>query len=83
MWKSRPIVAAAVGGINDQITDGERGLLLSDPTDLPAFGAAVERLLRDQSLADRLGAAAHTRALSEFLGDRHLDRYAKLFVTLS
>ena len=23
MWKSRPIVASAVGGIRDQITDGE------------------------------------------------------------
>lgn len=80
MWKSRPIVASAVGGIVDQIAHEEHGLLLEDPSDLKAFGAAVERLLRDRPLATRLGENARARALSEFLGDRHLDRYAELFV---
>jgi glycosyltransferase involved in cell wall biosynthesis len=47
MWKSRPIIASAVGGICDQVMDGEHGLLVEDPRDLPAFGAAVQRLLRD------------------------------------
>ena len=31
MWKSRPVVATAVGGIQDQIIDGETGVLLKDP----------------------------------------------------
>src|SRR6266516_3139409 len=47
MWKEKPIVASDVGGIADQIADGEDGLLVSDPRDLAAFGAALERLLRD------------------------------------
>ncbi len=34
MWKSRPVVASARGGIQDQITDRESGLLVQDPTDL-------------------------------------------------
>jgi trehalose synthase len=80
MWKSRPIVASAVGGIADQIVHEEHGLLIEDPEDLAAFGAAVERLLRDRELAARLGANARQRAAGEFLGDRHLDRYAELFV---
>lgn len=80
MWKSRPIVASAVGGIVDQIAHEREGLLLGDPTDLPAFGAAVERLLRDGPLAAQLGAGARARAASDFLGDRHLDQYAELFV---
>lgn len=80
MWKSRPIVASAVGGIVDQITHEEHGLLIEDPHDLPSFGAAVERLLRDPTLAARLGANARARAAADFLGDRHLDRYAGLFV---
>ncbi|MET0768234.1 MAG: glycosyltransferase, partial [Aeromicrobium sp.] len=37
MWKNRPVVAAAVGGIQDQIVDGENGLLLADPADLDTF----------------------------------------------
>ena len=78
MWKSRPVVGSAVGGITDQIVDGEHGLLIEDPRDLEGFGAAVERLLRDPNEAKRLGHNARERALSEFLGDRHLARYARV-----
>jgi trehalose synthase len=83
MWKQRPIVASRVGGIVDQITDHQHGLLIDDPTDLDAFGRAVGALLNEPVLADRLAGAAHQRALAEFLGDRHLERYAQLFVALS
>ena len=29
MWKARPVVASAVGGIQDQIVDGESGVLVA------------------------------------------------------
>ena len=32
MWKRRPVVGSAVGGIADQLVDGETGLLVADPT---------------------------------------------------
>jgi trehalose synthase len=79
MWKSRPIVASAVGGIRDQIAHGEHGLLIEDPHDLAAFGSAVERLLKEPDEAARLGANAHAKAAEEFLGDRHLEQYGRLF----
>ena len=82
MWKGRPIVASAVGGISEQIVDGEHGLLLDDPTDLSAFGLAVQKLLEDEELAERLGANARRRAREEFLGDRHLEQWAALFARL-
>jgi trehalose synthase len=78
MWKARPIVASAVGGIVDQITDGEHGLLLDDPTDAASFGGAVASLLRDPDEAARLGRNAHARAIDEFLADRHLVQYGRL-----
>jgi trehalose synthase len=78
MWKSRPLLASAVGGICDQVVDGENGLLLSDPSDLAALGPALARLLGDPDLSDRLGAAAHTTVLERFLGDRHLEAYVEL-----
>ena len=78
MWKRRPLVASAVGGIQDQVVDGT-GILLADPGDLGAFGAAVRGLLDDPDRADRMGRAAHSHVHETFLGDRHLLRYAELF----
>jgi len=82
MWKRKPVVASAVGGIVDQIEDGVHGLLVADPADLAAFGAAVESLLRDREDAARLAENARLRVTEEFLGDRHLERYGALFEQL-
>ncbi len=79
MFKQRPVIGSAVGGIVDQIRDGEDGLLLADPADLAACGAAIERLLRDPLAAARLARNARARVIDEFLGDRHLEQYARLF----
>jgi trehalose synthase len=77
MWKARPVVASRVGGIQDQIDDEVNGVLV-DPGDLAGFGAAVSRLLRSPSRAQRLGASAQTRVREEFLGVRHLTEYVDL-----
>ena len=79
MWKGRPIIASAVGGISDQINHGVHGLLLDDPTDLATFGRAMEELLRDRPLARQLGRNAQRRCVTNFLGPRHLMRYVELF----
>ena len=83
MWKGRAVVASAVGGIQDQITDGRDGLLIADPHDLDVFAATLHRLLVDPALADRLGASAHERVQQQFLGDRHLAQYVDLFSRLA
>jgi len=77
------VIGSAVGGIVDQIRDGEDGILLPDATDLAACGAAIERLLRDPLEAARLGRNAHARVTDAFLGDRHLERYASLFARIA
>jgi trehalose synthase len=82
MWKGRPVVGSAVGGIIDQIAVGT-GILLPDPRDLEAFGAAVRGLLEDPGEADRLGRAAHARVRADYVGDLHLLRYADLFGALT
>lgn len=82
MWKGRPVIASAIGGIRDQIEDGVHGLLLDDPYDLGAYGDALERVLGDEALAAKLGEAARERVRSEFLGDRHLIQYVELFASL-
>lgn len=82
MWKGRPVLASAIGGIRDQIEDGVSGLLLEDPEDLAGLGALLTRVLDDPALASALGAAAHARVLERFLGDRHLLQYGELFASL-
>jgi trehalose synthase len=82
MWKGRPVIGSAVGGIRDQLVDGT-GVLLPDPTDLAAFGAGARCLLSHPDLADQMGARAHTHIRDWFIGDRHLLRYAELFDTLN
>jgi trehalose synthase len=81
MWKGRPVVGSAVGGIQDQVVEGT-GILLPDPTDLPAFGRAVRTLLDDPELADRMGAAAREHVRAHYVGDLHLLRYADMFGAL-
>jgi trehalose synthase len=82
MWKRRPVVAGAVGGIRDQIVDGETGVLVDDPADLDAVAAAIGRLLADADEARRLGEAARERVRREFLAPRHLGDYVDLLKAL-
>ena len=80
MWKGRPVVGSAVGGIVDQIIPGETGCLLDDPYDLAAFADAVAGLVADPDEAARLGANGREFARQQFLGDRHLEQWAHLIV---
>jgi trehalose synthase len=82
MWKARPLVATAVGGIVDQVIHGETGLLVEDPHDLEGFGAAVDRLLGDHAEAERLAVNGRRHIERWFLGDRHLLQYAALLTEL-
>ncbi len=60
MAHGRPVVATAVGGLVDAIEDCVTGLLVP-PGDPAALRAALERLLGDRPLRERLGAAARAR----------------------
>ena len=62
MWKSRPMIASAVGGIQDQITDRRDGLLIADPTDLDAFAGALRPARRPGARRAARRGRAPTRA---------------------
>ena len=82
MWKRRPVVASRVGGIQDQIDSTINGVLIDDPTDLPAFGAAVVGLLADPVRAAAIGDAAHDRVRTQFLGSRQAIQLMALTVRI-
>jgi trehalose synthase len=78
MWKARPVVASAVGGIEDQIVNGENGLLLQDPSSSEEFASLLARVLWDDRYAADLGEEARERVMTEYLPIRHLRQYAEL-----
>ena len=78
MWKGRPVVASAVGGIRDQIIDGVNGLLLQDPENLVAFAEALHRMLGDRAFAQECGQRAREHVQAHFLAIRQLSDFARL-----
>ena len=61
-------VSTAVSGVPELLEDGRNGLVVP-PEDPRAFAAALERLIRDPELRQRLGVAAEQRVRAEF--DHH------------
>jgi glycosyltransferase involved in cell wall biosynthesis len=57
----KAIVASDIGGLRDIVVDGETGLMVA-PDDRAALAAAMRRLIADEGLRERLGAAARERA---------------------
>ena len=82
MWKSRPLVAADVGGIREQIDDGVSGVLV-DPRDLDAFGSAVAGVLGDASRGQELGEAGRRRVQERYLATHYLSSYLELFLAIT
>jgi glycosyltransferase involved in cell wall biosynthesis len=65
MSLGKAVVATAVGGVPEILKDGESGLLVP-PADEPRLADALERLLADRALRERLGTAARARAKAHF-----------------
>lgn len=63
-----PIVASAVGQVNEYLEHERSGLLVA-PANAGALAQATLRLFDDAALRLRLGAAAHTRATTSFHWD--------------
>jgi glycosyltransferase involved in cell wall biosynthesis len=72
MCFSRPIVAAATGGIPEAVRHGETGLLfpVGDPA---ALAMALVALLRDDGRRDRMGRAGRRRFEQTFTADRMIE----------
>jgi glycosyltransferase involved in cell wall biosynthesis len=75
-----PIVATAVGGTGEIVTDEVDGLLVR-PRDANAMREALERLFDDPALRARLGAAAQRRA-GDFSPERLVDATGELYESL-
>lgn len=81
MVSGLPVIAAAVGGVSEIVTDGETGLIIP-PEDPKALAKAITRLLADEGLAGRLGRSARASVQCEFTIAAHTDRCLAIYEEL-
>jgi glycosyltransferase involved in cell wall biosynthesis len=67
-----PAVCARRGGMPEVVEDGKTGLLV-EAGDVDGLADALNRLLDDSSLRQKLGLAAHQRVVDHFTWDRIAD----------
>ncbi len=81
MALGKPVIASAAAGNFDLITAEVSGILVP-PLDPGAWAAAIDRVLGDPPLADRLGAAACHTARETFSLERTVERTLGLYRSL-
>ncbi len=78
----RPVVASAVGGLTDTVSDGETGILVA-PRDAAAIGGALQRLLGDPALCVRLGQGGRARVLARYRWDHVAEASEAVYLALT
>jgi trehalose synthase len=79
IWKGRPLIGGAVGGIPLQVSDGETGFLVSTVEECAERSLEI---LRDPGLGKRLGRAGKEAVRKQFLMPRLLRDWLVLFEQL-
>jgi trehalose synthase len=79
LWKARPVVASAVGGITLQIGHKYSGLLCHS---IEGAAFEIKQLLQNKEYAKRLGENGREHIRNNFLLTRHLRDYLLLFLSL-
>lgn len=76
LWKGTPVVGGNVGGIPSQVIDGKTGYLVRTPAEC---AKRVTYLLKNPSIAKKLGDAGKEHVRKNFLTTRHILDYMLLF----
>jgi len=79
LWKRKPVIGGAVGGIKIQVINGITGFLVHSPE-----GAATRtmQLLADPNLRTRMGENGHEHVRQNFLVTRHVKDYLLAMLAL-
>jgi trehalose synthase len=79
LWKYRPVIGGAVGGIPAQIIHGYTGMLVHS---VEGASLQIRTLLQQPELTKKLGENGHQRVKDEFLITKLLKRYLLLLLAL-
>jgi glycosyltransferase involved in cell wall biosynthesis len=80
MAMGRAVIGSKIGGITDQIIDGETGFLVP-PGDVDALRQSMESLIDNPELCQRMGTAAKQRA-REFQASAVVSKIEKIYQSL-
>ncbi len=80
MASGKAVIGSQIGGITDQILDGETGFLVP-PGDVSALRNAMNCLIKDPALRSRMGAAAKAKVI-EFQSTHVIERIEKVYQQL-
>jgi trehalose synthase len=80
LWKKKPVVASAVGGIPTQVIHKQTGLLAHS---VEGTAYQIRFLLSHPEIAAKLGESGHQHVKENFLITQKLKRYLTLFLALS
>lgn len=69
LWKKKPVVGGAVGGIKLQVIDGVTGFLVHSPE---GAAARITQLLRDRRLCEHMGENGYQHVKQNFLMTRQV-----------
>jgi glycosyltransferase involved in cell wall biosynthesis len=78
MFAGKAIVASAVGGVPEVVTEGREAILIP-PSDPETLAAGLAQLLQDHEYRRSLGAAARQHARQEFSLAAMVDRYETVY----
>jgi glycosyltransferase involved in cell wall biosynthesis len=81
MAAGKPVVATPVGGVPEALTDGVTGVMVP-PGDATALSRAIQSLIADQDKRRRIGAAARSRAVTDFSVARFAARVQDIYAFL-
>ncbi|KPJ74127.1 glycosyl transferase family 1 [candidate division TA06 bacterium DG_78] len=79
LWKAKPVIASAVGGIPLQIAHKYSGILTYS---IDGTAYYLKQLLNDQTYANKLGINGKEHIKHNFLITRHIRDYLLLFLSL-
>ena len=78
MARRKPVVASAVGGVPEVLTDGVDGFLVP-PADIPALAQAIGQLARSPSLRLRMGEAGYGAVVDRFSVEAMVRRIQEVY----
>ncbi len=78
MSQAKPVVGTLVGGIAEQVKDGQTGFIVM-PRDPEALAAQLDQLIRDQELRDRFAKNGYERYRQLFASEIMLEKTAELY----